>query len=395
MRRIRAARGAIAPAASCAVLAQLAAASLLAAQPAAELSATLDAAAAAVHYDGYLASGAVSVTPAVQLDAPLATVTARGTYLLFQSGNHSLQGLVAASAFTPAVGGALRGELAATAGASSYDQADAPATRYGHALARGRLHVMGDNRGAYAGLSLGRSVGAGQRSATAYGVGGWRRFRWVAVDLSVTATRVGELRYADAEGAVRWSRRHLDVDLNGGARAWSRGGGRGAYGEAIATYWLSPQFAVVASGGRYPTDPTRGSIAGRYAALAFRVARRVTQPPAASLAYLRPYRFSGRGRDRAGVRLPGVEVAAAPNGARTIRIRVPGATAVELMSDFTDWHEVPLTRADGDVWELTVPLAPGTYRFNVRADGGAWVVPPGVTAFADDFGGIVAMLVVK
>jgi hypothetical protein len=350
-----------------------------------------------VDYDGYLASAAVSVTPALQLDAPLATVTARGTYLLFQSGNHSLQGLVAASAFTPAVGGALRGELAATAGASSYVQSDAPTTRYGHALARGRLHVMRNDRGAYAGVALGRSaLGAGSSAATAFGVGGWRRFRRAAaVDLSVTATRVGELRYVDAEGAVRWTRRRLDLDVSGGARSWSRGGGRGAFGEAIATYWLSPQLAIVGSGGRYPTDPARGSIAGRYAALAFRVARRVSPQPAASLAYLRPYRFSGRGRDGAGVRLPGVEVTGAPNGQRTIRIRVPAASTVELMSDFTDWQAVPLARAEGDLWELTLPLAPGTYRFNVRADGGTWVVPPGVTAFADDFGGIVAMLVVK
>jgi hypothetical protein len=65
------------------------------------------------------------------------------------------------------------------------------------------------------------------------------------------------------------------------------------------------------------------------------------------------------------------------------------------MADFTDWQPVPLRAAGDDLWELSVALAPGSYRFNVRTDGGAWVVPPGVTALADDFGGIVALLVVR
>jgi hypothetical protein len=32
---------------------------------------------------------------------------------------------------------------------------------------------------------------------------------------------------------------------------------------------------------------------------------------------------------------------------------------------------------------------------NVRVDGGAWGVPPGLTAVKDEFGGLVALLVVQ
>jgi hypothetical protein len=366
------------------------------------LSATLDAGAAVVHYDGFLASGAASMTPALQLDAPLATFTARGTYLVFQSGNQSVQGLVAGSAFTPAAGpgGLLRGEMSGTIGMSAYERADEGMTRYGHALGRVRLHLMTADRGAYAGGSVGRtSLGDAPRAVAAYGVGAWRRVGSVAAELSATATRVGDTAFVDGELATRWARGRWDIDAAAGLRTLSEGGGRGVFGEAIATYWLSSQVALVASGGRYPTDPRVGSVAGRYGAVAIRIARRLSPAPVGGLAYMRPYRLARGRAEGAGVRRAGVEVLppADPSraGARGLRIRMPGASLVEVMGDFTDWQQVPLTRVGDDLWELAVPLAPGAYRFNVRADGGTWVVPPGATAYADDFGGIVAVIVVR
>ena len=55
------------------------------------------------------------------------------------------------------------------------------------------------------------------------------------------------------------------------------------------------------------------------------------------------------------------------------------------MGEFTDWRPVALHRSGSD-WTATLTVAPGTYRMNVRIDGGAWAVPPGVTALEDDFG---------
>jgi hypothetical protein len=37
-------------------------------------------------------------------------------------------------------------------------------------------------------------------------------------------------------------------------------------------------------------------------------------------------------------------------------------------------------------------LSRGTYRFNIRIDGGNWIVPAGVSRLADEFGGDVGLL---
>ena len=75
----------------------LASASPLAAQPAA----TLDVGASAVHYDGYLGSGAFFLSPTVRFDASRLSLGAQGTYLVFESGNRILQGTAAGAWLAP------------------------------------------------------------------------------------------------------------------------------------------------------------------------------------------------------------------------------------------------------------------------------------------------------
>ncbi|MGH7614246.1 MAG: hypothetical protein ACREMW_09450, partial [Gemmatimonadales bacterium] len=58
-----------------------------------------------VRYDGFLPSTAVSISPMLRLERPWALFSARGTYLRFESGRHSLQGNLAASLFTRSAGG--------------------------------------------------------------------------------------------------------------------------------------------------------------------------------------------------------------------------------------------------------------------------------------------------
>src|SRR5438876_159575 len=113
-----------APAARHAWAASLAAAtSLLAARAsAAQTTGTVDVGVSTVRYDGFLRSGAASLTPTLTWERPGGAVTARGTYLRFESGRRCLQGLVAASLFTPP--GLLprrwRGALALSVGGSCY-----------------------------------------------------------------------------------------------------------------------------------------------------------------------------------------------------------------------------------------------------------------------------------
>ena len=76
----------------------------------------------------------------------------------------------------------------------------------------------------------------------------------------------------------------------------------------------------------------------------------------------------------------------------TLAIHAPRAGQVEVAGDFTNWEPVVLSLADSGVWTVELPLSRGTYRFNVRIDGGGWIVPAGVTGLTDEFGGAVGLL---
>src|SRR5205823_2418537 len=141
--------------------------------PAAQATGPVDVGVSSVRYDGFLPSAAASVSPAVRWEQPTGTLTARGTYLRFESGHRSRQGLVA------------------------------------------------------------------------------RSF-------------VGDTAYSDFVTTAQTRRGALALDASVGARFASRGGGRGVFGEASATLALGERTALFVAGGRYPTDPVSGSVAGRY-----------------------------------------------------------------------------------------------------------------------------------
>ncbi|MFN0181499.1 MAG: hypothetical protein ACKVZ0_22035 [Gemmatimonadales bacterium] len=67
----------------------------------------------------------------------------------------------------------------------------------------------------------------------------------------------------------------------------------------------------------------------------------------------------------------------------------PAAKAVAVVGDFNDWSTTatPLVRSDGDgVWWVTVPLAPGRYRYAFVVDGTVWQQDPEATTLEDEFG---------
>jgi hypothetical protein len=95
---------------------------------------------------------------------------------------------------------------------------------------------------------------------------------------------------------------------------------------------------------------------------------------------------------------PGVStgraVYAVERGTTELRFPAPGAGQVELVADWTAWLPVPLERAADGQWVIRVTLTPGVYRLNLVVDGGAWIVPPGMAAVDDGFGGKTGLLVV-
>jgi 1,4-alpha-glucan branching enzyme len=52
-------------------------------------------------------------------------------------------------------------------------------------------------------------------------------------------------------------------------------------------------------------------------------------------------------------------------------ITAPGATKVALVGDFTHWQQRPLAMkpTGGGQWQVSVPLAPGTYHYRFLVDG--------------------------
>ena len=350
----------------------------------AQLTVTVDVGASHVEYDGFLPSGAASVSPALRYSTSSASIAARGTWLGFESGNASVQGLIAGSVFTPSLG-RWRLEVGGTAGLSTYEDY----ASFAHVLARSRLHVAGRRGGAWAGATLGQADYADEgRPVLAGATGVWRQVGPVNLTLALSATRVGDTAYMDLETAAFWRSSKLEVDGLLGLRG-GEGGGHGVYGEAVAAVSLARALAITLGAGRYPTDPIRGSVAGRYATIGVRFTG-VTPRPAPQVP---------------AVPLPATATLAGSNGHHTtatasiepdsagaiLVIRAPGAQVVEVMGDFTDWEAVTLTRS-GDVWRLATRLPPGTRRLNVRIDGGAWSVPQGATLEHDDYGGAVGTI---
>jgi hypothetical protein len=67
----------------------------------------------------------------------------------------------------------------------------------------------------------------------------------------------------------------------------------------------------------------------------------------------------------------------------------PEAASVTLVGDFNDWSAAatPLARTERDgVWWVTVPLAPGRYRYSYVVDGTIWRSDPEAPGVDDEFG---------
>ena len=356
---------------------------------AAQVEASLDAAASVVKYDGYLASGAVAVVPSVVWRSARTTLGARGAVLGFESGSSSVQGLLTAGTFSPALG-PLRVEAAGEAGASAY----AGFARFAHALGRLRVHALGRRWGVWAGPLAGRISRGDGPAEGAWGgsAGWWSRLPGGSVEVSWMRLATGDTAYSDLQGRVQWRRGVLEVEGAVGTRFGGRGGGTGAYGDLSATARLSEWLSLVVAGGAYPSDPVRGSIPGRYVTAGVRLAPRASVRAEASRR-LGPFLSPGLGGaapslERAEVSLERLD------GLAVLVVRAAGAQRVEVMGDFTDWRPFALTASGDGRYRYALGLPSGMHRFNLRVDGGSWGAPRGVGVATDEFGGVAAVVVV-
>ena len=375
--------------------AALAATALLGAPPPslrAQTAGLVDVGVSAVEYEGYLASGAAFLNPALRYDTPSLALGAQGSLVLFESGSHVLQGTLAGAWATPPAG-RWRGEVSGSGGVTSYVTSDSGFPAYGHALGRARVHYRAPLAGAWLGAATGRSFfGSAGATPLEIAVGAWAVQHRVSGGATATGTWLADTAYLDVVGSLRWVHPLFIASGSAGFRTWSEGGGSGVYGEAAIEIPLWKRLALLLAGGRYPSDPVRGVVAASYVSAGVRLTAFGTAPDPRTAfdAYRRQLEYA----TDASSAHPRIELGEDVANGRELRIVVPGAATVEITGDFTDWRPVPLERRYDDTWGIRLPLRPGVHRINVRIDGQAWLVPQGLRSEADDYGGRVGILVV-
>ena len=379
----------------------LAAASTLAAQA----MATLDVSSSRLRYSGdTAASGAFTISPAFRAAAPNASLDAGGGLSQFAGGGWTAQGLLAGAAFTP--WRPVVGELAGTTGGSVH----ADGNRTGQSLASVRLHVLRAGVGAWLGGSLGEtwdSLGWHRVRGTEGGV--WAQHAGVTATLSVTPTHVADsISFTDAQVSLRALVDRADLTATIGRRGGDEsafGGGAQGWINASVALWLGRTFALTASGGRYPSDPLQGYRPATYGEIGLRLGVRDFTEPRASAstpdralvpAASRSLSVLARAEQETERRVSAFDLTTTSGVQRMIRIHAPSAQRVEIIGDFTGWQPVPLMAAsEAGWWTVTLPIPAGTSETNIRVDGGAWLVPPGLTSLADEDGGVVGVLSVQ
>ncbi len=253
-----------------------------------------------------------------------------------------------------------------------------------------RLHIVMPAGGLWAGggitsVTSGTDINDGSRGEA----GAWFRAGSLTLSAVGTTADVDGFDYIEGSTSARWSRGWLELSANGAARFGDEGSPTRASGDLSATAWLSRQAAVVVGHGSYLSDPAQLAPGGRYTAVTIRIASR---PPAFRDALARTIGYQAPIVARPVA--AGFEARPERDGNVRIRVRAADARSIEIMGDFTDWDPVTLERRRGDTWEITIPVARGTNRFNIRVNGGEWGVPPGVPVTDNDFGGVVGLLVI-
>lgn len=351
----------------------------------AQLSATLDAGKASVHYDEYLRSSVVTVTPILRYDLSLSTLVARASWSRFESGSESLDLVAAASTFTRPLG-IWRAELSAGGGGTVY-----AGIGTGHVSGSVRVHAMAERRGVWLGGGAGYvDDGVLGTSVARIGAGAWTRIGALTLNSGANYQTAAGLSATDLEVTLAWSRGPVDLLMNGGARF---GGsdiiGVNRWGDLAGTVWLNRHVALVAAYGRYPVDISRATPGGSYTTVSVRLA---TKPQVAEVVYVPRLRFNAP--TVSSPEIADFEVRTTAGLRRTIVVSAPGASSVEIAGDFTDWTPRVLAQDGGrDRFVLEMDIPAGSHRFNMRVNSGDWVVPPGVPVVRDEFDSAVALLV--
>ena len=357
------------------------------------MESSVDAGWVALRYADTLSTSAAAVTPHLLADWPNAAVDAWGTLSQFTSGGWSSQGSLSASVFTPKARGIVA-ELGGFAGGSAHQDG----TRTGEVIANGRLHFPCQNGEVFFGGGGGVTWDGGAWGSVFQGeAGASLNFGPAGGLLTITPVVVNDsTRYTDGQVSLFWTGDRFDLaalignrfgdqltNLSANTKSWA---------SLSAVGWMTPHFALVASGGTYPVDPTQGFPGGRFVSLAIRLATGRSRAAVSPGGQQTPL---GSPSEAISPAVTGFSAARSSPGFVTLSVNAPLARLVEISGDFTNWAPVRLQPSGGEGWAVTLPIKPGKYQMNLRIDGGTWMVPPGLLSMLDEFGGMVGLLVVE
>lgn len=198
--------------------------------------------------------------------------------------------------------------------------------------------------------------------------------RGVSVEGSLSGTAADTIRHADVLLSVGFEWERGSVSALFGARAGDLSDD--PWAQASVKSELTPSATFEASLGRYPRSIS-GLTDGLFATAGIRL--HIGGAPGRSMR----------------IRDPGAAVESLGGGRVRVTLLHRSAQRLEIAGDWNDWTPVRLTPDGPGRWSVEVALPPGVYEFSIVVDGTEWTVPDGVATVPDEFGGRVALLIVR
>ncbi len=192
---------------------------------------------------------------------------------------------------------------------------------------------------------------------------------------SVNGARADTIEYADFVAGVRFASPRVALSLSGGVRAGDLE--NDPWAQLRVQYTPTWNLTLEGAVGRYPQDLI-GFTDGLFATIGARV------------------RIVGVASARPGPTPTPLIADRRENG--RVRIVIPYSDASQQLAiagEWNEWTPLPLARNANGEWFVAVDLEPGLYTFGLLVDGVTWAVPDGIASVPDEFGGTVALLLVR
>ncbi len=331
-----------------------------------------------IEYDTLDALNAPSLATAVEWQSRVLLARLAGSLTGFEDAGRTLQGRGdVVGWFSPA---GVRSPLRLEAGGSLQGSSHSSGFDAYLAQVAGRAHFQQRTAGGWVGLEAGTSKNSLDPEAVTNvspEVGGWAQVGPTRLVARYADVRVEGDRFPEATVSALYSRGRWDVTAYLGVRGSPYEEVDGdSWLAASATVWLQDRLALLLSGGTYAPDVLQGLPGGTFLSVGIRYAPRRVRPvaPAAPLPLMFTRESARSGR---------------------VGFTVPNAGAVAIAGDWNEWQPTPLTRGDDGRWLLPSDVPAGVHRFNLLVNGEVWMVPEGIPAVDDGFGGQVGLLVIS